>query len=165
MSSKSIITDAYASSCYFRTTVDHPHRKALVQINEPCNLHCAHCFVSANRRGKTMTLEDIRTKVIPRLVECRVNRVTLTGGEPFLHPDLLDVVAEFRAAGMEVGLCTNATLSLRTSTSPPWSRWATCTSTCRLTGSPPNPTASSVVTARQASRGEGPRGTAPAPTG
>lgn len=110
MSAKSIITDAYASSCYFRTTVDQGSRKALVQINEPCNLHCAHCFVSANRRGKTMSLEDIRTKVIPRLAECRVARVTLTGGEPFLHPDLLTVVAEFRAAGMEVGLCTNATL-------------------------------------------------------
>ncbi|GAA1979122.1 radical SAM protein [Kitasatospora viridis] len=105
-----IMTDEQAVSCYFRTSVVEPYRKALVQINEPCNLGCAHCFVSALKTGVTMPLEDIRTKVIPQLKAARVTRVTLTGGEPFLHPDFLAVTAAFRDAGMGVGLCTNATL-------------------------------------------------------
>lgn len=109
MSARSIAQDSLALSCYFRTTVDSPYRKALVQINEDCNLRCAHCFVSATRIGKQMPLIDIVDKVIPRLAASRVQRITLTGGEPTIHPDFLAIVRAFRAAAMEVGICTNAT--------------------------------------------------------
>jgi MoaA/NifB/PqqE/SkfB family radical SAM enzyme len=109
MTVRSVASDAQASSCYFRTTTDGHHRKALVQIDERCNLHCAHCFVSATRDGGTMPYEQITSVLIPRLAECRVERVTLTGGEPTIHPRFLDVVRAFRRAGMQVGVCTNAT--------------------------------------------------------
>ncbi|MGY6658679.1 radical SAM/SPASM domain-containing protein [Amycolatopsis sp. TRM77291] len=109
MIARSIATDEVASSCYFRTTVEAPYRKALVQINEDCNLRCAHCFVSATRVGKQMPLDEVVEKVIPRLAASQVRRVTLTGGEPTIHPDFLDIVRAFRAAGMDVGICTNAT--------------------------------------------------------
>jgi MoaA/NifB/PqqE/SkfB family radical SAM enzyme len=45
MTGRSITDHTAATSCYFRTTVDQPYRKALVQIDERCNLRCAHCFV------------------------------------------------------------------------------------------------------------------------
>lgn len=109
MIARSIATDEVASSCYFRTTVEQPFRKALVQINEDCNLRCAHCFVSATRVGKQMPLTEVMEKVIPRLAGSQVRRVTLTGGEPTIHPDFLDIVRAFRTAGMDVGICTNAT--------------------------------------------------------
>ena len=109
MTARSVASDAQASSCYFRTTTDGHYRKALVQIDERCNLHCAHCFVSATRDGGTMPYEQITSVLIPRLAECRVERVTLTGGEPTIHPRFLDVVRAFRRAGMQVGVCTNAT--------------------------------------------------------
>ncbi|MGX7826891.1 radical SAM/SPASM domain-containing protein [Actinokineospora sp. 24-640] len=80
-----------------------------MQINEDCNLHCAHCFVSATRVGRQMPLAEVVDKVIPRLLACRVQRITLTGGEPAIHPDFLAIVRAFRSAGMEVGVCTNAT--------------------------------------------------------
>ncbi|MCC3766053.1 radical SAM protein [Streptomyces sp. UNOC14_S4] len=111
MGLRKIVSDSQASSCYFRTSVDHPNRKALVQITERCNLTCAHCFVSAGPYGDTMPLEEIRGKVVPRLKESRVTRVTLTGGEPFVHPNLLEVIDAFRTGGMSVGVCTNATLA------------------------------------------------------
>jgi len=111
MNTRNIVHAGQAASCYFRTSVQAPHRKALVQIEEWCNLGCAHCFVSAGKYGPRMPLEEIRATVIPRLAECRVNRVTLTGGEPFAHPNVLDVVRAFREAGMGVGLCTNATMT------------------------------------------------------
>ncbi|MET9322025.1 radical SAM protein [Streptomyces sp. NPDC003038] len=110
MTARRIVTEGQAASCYFRTSVDHPHRKALIQICEPCNERCKHCFVSATPHGEYMPLADIRDKLIPQLVEARVNRVTLTGGEPFMHDDLMEIVAAFHDAGMGVGVCTNATL-------------------------------------------------------
>ena len=109
VSARSIAEDSLATSCYFRTTVDAPYRKALIQINEDCNLRCAHCFVSATRVGRQMPLAGVVGKVIPHLVTGRVRRVTLTGGEPTIHPDFMAIVGAFRAAGMDVGICTNAT--------------------------------------------------------
>jgi radical SAM protein with 4Fe4S-binding SPASM domain len=110
MTARPIHSEGRAASCYFRTTVDHPYRKALIQICEPCNEKCAHCFVSATKRGSYMPLGDVRGRLIPQLAGARVNRVTLTGGEPFMHEHLLTIVADFREAGMGVGVCTNATM-------------------------------------------------------
>ncbi|HEV8652487.1 MAG TPA: radical SAM protein [Actinomycetes bacterium] len=107
---RSLITDQLAASCYFRTSVPTGQRKALVQITERCNLHCAHCFVSAGDYGDTMRTADIADLLIPRLGDCRVSRVTLTGGEPFAHPDVVEIVATFRAHGFGVGICSNATI-------------------------------------------------------
>lgn len=95
------------SSCYFRTTVREPYRKALIQITERCNLHCAHCFVSAGNYGDAMSLDQIRHRVIPQLLAARVIRVTLTGGEPTVHPDFLNIVDAFSDAGLNTTICTN----------------------------------------------------------
>jgi len=99
-----------ASSCYFRTSTAAPERKALLQITERCNLHCAHCFVSAVRSGADIPIDEIRSQVLPQLAEARVGRLTLTGGEPFAHPDMLEVVTAARESEMTVTICTNGTI-------------------------------------------------------
>ena len=98
-----------ASSCFFRSGATGEGRKALVQITERCNLHCAHCFVSAVREGSDVDPVAFRDVIIPRLFDARVRRITLTGGEPFAHPGILDFCADAVAAKMSVGVCTNAT--------------------------------------------------------
>ncbi len=109
MTARSITRKGQSSSCYFRTTTGDGTRKALIQIDERCNLHCAHCFVSATKAGQSMPYDDIAGVLIPRLMACRVERVTLTGGEPTIHPRFTDIVRALRGAGMQVGFCTNAT--------------------------------------------------------
>jgi radical SAM protein with 4Fe4S-binding SPASM domain len=64
---RSLIIDTHGSSCYFRTSVEGDGRKALIQITERCNLHCAHCFVSSGDWGEHMSRKDIVDKVLPRL--------------------------------------------------------------------------------------------------
>jgi MoaA/NifB/PqqE/SkfB family radical SAM enzyme len=102
MSTRNITRTGQASSCYFRTTADGGTRKALVQIDERCNLHCAHCFVSATRAGQSMPYDGITSLLIPKLKACRVARVTLTGGEPTIHPRFTGIVQALRGAGMQV---------------------------------------------------------------
>ncbi|MGS2617970.1 radical SAM protein [Micromonospora sp. LZ34] len=106
---KRLIVDTHASSCYFRTSVGGDARKALVQITEPCNLHCAHCFVSSTEAGADLPLTVFTETVLPQLLAARVERITLTGGEPFVHPEVLGFCRAVRARGLPVGICTNAT--------------------------------------------------------
>ncbi|MEV4704509.1 radical SAM/SPASM domain-containing protein [Actinoplanes sp. NPDC049316] len=108
---KRLIVDTHASSCYFRTSVGGDSRKALVQITERCNLHCAHCFVSSTSEGSDLSLAVFTERVLPRLLAARVERITLTGGEPFVHPEILGFCRAVRDAGLPVGVCTNATQS------------------------------------------------------
>jgi radical SAM protein with 4Fe4S-binding SPASM domain len=107
---KHIIQKGIAASCYFRSTVEPPYRKALLQITERCNLFCAHCFVSSGNYGDMMPFEAIRDTLMPMFKKCRVISVTLTGGEPFVHPDIINIVILLVEAGIQVGICTNATL-------------------------------------------------------
>ncbi|REF00738.1 radical SAM protein with 4Fe4S-binding SPASM domain [Thermomonospora umbrina] len=57
-----------------------------------------------------MSFEDLVEVVVPRLLEAHVRRVTLTGGEPFVHPNLLRIVEHLVELGLPVGICSNATL-------------------------------------------------------
>src|SRR5215468_6211455 len=106
---RSLIIDTHASSCYFRTSVDGDGRKALIQITERCNLHCAHCFVSSGDWGDHLPLAAIVDTVLPRLRRARAERITLTGGEPFVHPDIMGICRAVVELGLPLGLCTNAT--------------------------------------------------------
>lgn len=106
---REIIFEHKVASCYFRSSVETPYCKALLQITERCNLHCAHCFVSAGNYGEIMPIEIIRDIVIPRLKKCRVISVTLTGGEPFVYPNIIEIVSLLRNAEIRVGICTNGT--------------------------------------------------------
>ena len=110
MAGRRIAESGVAASCYFRTSTIAPERKALVQVTERCNLHCAHCFVSAGREGIDISRDQMEDVVLPRLRDARVSRVTLTGGEPFAHPELLPIVRAARRLEMTVTVCTNATL-------------------------------------------------------
>ncbi|WBB78541.1 radical SAM protein [Micromonospora sp. WMMD882] len=107
--SKRLVVETHASSCYFRTSVEGDERKALVQITERCNLHCAHCFVSSTRVGADIPLEVMVETVLPRLRRARVRRLTLTGGEPFVHPHLVEICAAAARMDLPVKICTNAT--------------------------------------------------------
>ena len=59
-----------------------------------CNLKCVGCYAYEYDRGATMSPELFR-KVMTESRELGVRFITLTGGEPFAHPQLLDLVQEF----------------------------------------------------------------------
>ena len=100
----------YASACFFRSTVQAPEMKVMLQITEKCNLRCAHCFAEANSKGKEMTFETIREVLIPQFIRNQVVKVTLTGGEPLVHPHVKEITALLLENGIGVSICTNGTL-------------------------------------------------------
>ncbi len=105
-----IYSKDYCAACYFRTTAKYPEKKCLIQLTERCNLHCEHCFVSAESGGDEIDFEKIERNILPQLKKNRVTKVTLTGGEPFAYSRLAEVVSLLSGQGISVGICTNASL-------------------------------------------------------
>lgn len=97
---------ATASACYFRSGPEPGRRKALLKITDRCDLRCSHCFVSATAAGEDMSAAALRG-AIGRLLAARVANVTITGGEPLLHPELPAILSDLVGAGLSVTVCTN----------------------------------------------------------
>ncbi len=91
-------------------------------LTERCNLRCRHCYQDSSARAE-MPLPEIMDGVdeIARAVEAWSKHYgldlglsfTLTGGEPFLRVDFLDVVAGIRERGWDVFVLTNGVLVSR----------------------------------------------------
>lgn len=96
------------ASCFFRSTVQKPNMKVLLQITERCNLKCKHCFVSSLPEGQDLSFEKIKNVILPKLKSANVTRVTLTGGEPMVHGNIMDIIKLFRENNIHITLCTNA---------------------------------------------------------
>ena len=105
-----IYDDKCASACFFRSSVQPPKRKMMLQITQKCNLHCAHCFANASGTGTEMSLELIQNKILPQLLKNQVVKITLTGGEPLCNPQIKDIVQLLLDNHVGVSICTNATL-------------------------------------------------------
>jgi MoaA/NifB/PqqE/SkfB family radical SAM enzyme len=79
-------------------------------INQQCNLECAHCMTNSGPRVKTpvMRLADV-CRVADEAHAHGVRRFYITGGEPTMHPEFFEMVESLQKLG-EVIFFTNATL-------------------------------------------------------
>ncbi|MBU4189454.1 MAG: PqqD family peptide modification chaperone [Candidatus Thermoplasmatota archaeon] len=81
-----------------------------LEITSKCNLRCKHCYLPVFKQTpNNLTLEEI-TRVVHDFSEIGGKYITITGGEPLLHPDwykIADICAQSRCS---VTLLTNGTL-------------------------------------------------------
>jgi len=82
----------------------------LVSIRR-CNLSCTYCNEYDSHSPPVATAELFRR--IDRLVELGAGIITLTGGEPLLHPDADAIVRHIRRRGSIATLITNGYLLTR----------------------------------------------------
>ncbi|HVV85414.1 MAG TPA: radical SAM protein [Kofleriaceae bacterium] len=85
---------------------DHPILAQLVPMRR-CNLACGYCN-EYDKVSKPVPLDTV-LGWLDRLAALRTEIVTLSGGEPMLHPDVEAILAGVRARGMVAGLITNGT--------------------------------------------------------
>jgi len=74
-------------------------------VTDYCNLDCAYCYAkpfSGRRMASDRALELVR-----ELGAMGVFDITLAGGEPMLHPDIVEMIRIAVAGGMRVGLLSN----------------------------------------------------------
>jgi MoaA/NifB/PqqE/SkfB family radical SAM enzyme len=86
---------------------DHPIMAHIIPIRR-CNLSCAYCNEYDNF-SKPVPLATILER-IELLGKLKTGVITLSGGEPLLHPDLDDVIRGIRRNATLAGLITNGYL-------------------------------------------------------
>lgn len=77
-------------------------------ITERCNLQCKMCNIW-QRKSQDMTLKEIE-QYAEILKELKVPNVVVTGGEPFLHPHVVEIVKLLNDYGFSIRLQTNGIL-------------------------------------------------------
>jgi len=87
-----------------RTPVGH---RLWVYTNFDCNLACLYCCAESSPRAAARRLDpDVARKVFGEFAAGGGRELFLTGGEPFMHPDLAELVAA--GAGLTRTILTNA---------------------------------------------------------
>jgi MoaA/NifB/PqqE/SkfB family radical SAM enzyme len=85
-------------------STDHPLLAHIIPMRR-CNLACTYCN-EFDDFSKPVPLEEMYRR-IDKLGELGTAVVTISGGEPLMHPELDDVIRRIRANGMIAGLITN----------------------------------------------------------
>lgn len=76
-------------------------------VTGKCNYNCRHCFMAADNAPGMAEFEwkDCLT-LLDGCETCGVQSITLTGGEPMLHPHFMDLCREIARRGMDLNEIT-----------------------------------------------------------
>jgi MoaA/NifB/PqqE/SkfB family radical SAM enzyme len=88
-------------------STDHPLLAHLIPIRR-CNLSCTYCN-EFDEVSPPVPIETLHSRV-DRLAQLGTTVITISGGEPLLHPQLDDLIRRMRSHGMIAGLITNGYL-------------------------------------------------------
>src|SRR5262249_50752554 len=82
--------------------------------NFDCNLHCDYCCVRSSPKAprRALGLERVR-RIANEAAELSVNEIFVTGGEPFLLPDIGEILAACAAAAPTTALTNGMLLTGR----------------------------------------------------
>lgn len=68
-----------------------------LMITRKCNMNCDFCAINANHGmnlDAEINIDDIKKKIIPFLNECNPHKFIMTGGEPFVKDNILQIIEE-----------------------------------------------------------------------
>jgi MoaA/NifB/PqqE/SkfB family radical SAM enzyme len=85
----------------------HPIMAHIIPIRR-CNLSCTYCNEYDDYSKPVPT--DVMIRRINQLADLGTSIITLSGGEPLLHPDLDDIIAQMRRRNVIAGMITNGYL-------------------------------------------------------
>jgi radical SAM protein with 4Fe4S-binding SPASM domain len=92
---------------YFK---DHPHLVSMqIEITSRCNERCVHCYIPHQDKLHDME-ESLFNNVLEQCREMNVLDLTLSGGEPMLHPRFTDFLRKLREYDFTVAILSNLTM-------------------------------------------------------
>lgn len=76
-------------------------------LSRACNMKCAHCYENAGTRDKNELNADQINHGIEKLHQSGVTSIAFSGGEPTIHPHILDFISQADDLGMFAAMATN----------------------------------------------------------
>lgn len=83
-----------------------------IEVTEKCNLKCVHCYVadrSKKKKLQILRLDDIE-RTLRQAKDMNVLKITITGGEPFCHPQIRNILFLIKKYGFICYVLSNGTL-------------------------------------------------------
>ena len=91
-------------------TFGRVHSDLRVSLTDRCSLRCTYCMPAEGLPwlpGDQMLSTTELLRIVAVAVDCGVTSVRLTGGEPLLRPDVVDIVRGIAELGVEISMTTN----------------------------------------------------------
>ncbi|MCO6041803.1 GTP 3',8-cyclase MoaA [Thermococcus alcaliphilus] len=80
-----------------------------ISLTNECNLNCFYC----HREGQTLSFQEMKPEEIERIVriasQLGIKKVKLTGGEPTIRKDIVEIVRRIRPYVEDLSMTTNGT--------------------------------------------------------
>jgi len=83
-------------------------KNLMINLTEKCNLTCKHCYIT-NKNLVDFPLEKVKD-IINEFYELQGIKVILTGGEPYLYPNLKELLTYLLDIPIQKLMLTNGTL-------------------------------------------------------
>ncbi len=81
---------------------------AVIEINDECNFRCDHCYLGS--KTKSFMSFDLFKKIIDELYDLECLSILITGGEPLMNPNFIDMYTYAKEKGFLVSVNTNGSL-------------------------------------------------------
>lgn len=76
-------------------------------LSRACNMKCVHCYEDAGSRDKDeLNSEQIKLG-LEKMAQSGVTSIAFSGGEPTVHPHILDFISQANDLGMFAAMATN----------------------------------------------------------
>jgi radical SAM protein with 4Fe4S-binding SPASM domain len=91
--------------------------RVMFELTYDCNFRCQHCYIPRSYRARYRKLQ-LKTKqifgILDRLKAAGCLFLGFTGGEPFMRPDILEILEYAKKQGFQTIIYTNGSLLDRT---------------------------------------------------
>ena len=106
----------FSESLHRRVGNQHIPITGSFEVTLRCNLRCQHCYIPGERRRSRkepeLNLEEMQ-RILDEITDAGCLWLLLTGGEPLLRRDFLDIYTYAKRKGLLLTLFTNGTLVTR----------------------------------------------------
>ena len=79
-------------------------------VTDKCNLNCNHCWIDGDYKKNNIFNIELLKIILPVMKKMGLRSVCLTGGEPTLHPQILEIIKLFYDTSISITLLTNGLL-------------------------------------------------------
>lgn len=78
----------------------------VIEITDQCHANCLQCDYSKKKHGKFLPIYELKM-IVDQLEKMGTFKITLSGGEPFEHPDIIEIIKYIHQKNFALKIISN----------------------------------------------------------